>query len=93
MVVIRHVVMMVTANALHHSRVKSKSLMLLYIRDNQQETKGMFTWRRASSLSSPTKRAEFYHAFTWEKPDLLPGLARLAESPGLTTFIVVCTKL
>ena len=25
--------------------------------------------------------------FTWEKPALLPGLARLAESPGLTTFI------
>ena len=25
--------------------------------------------------------------FTWEKLALLPGLARLAESPGLTTFI------
>ena len=24
---------------------------------------------------------------TWEKPALLPGLARLVESPGLTTFI------
>ena len=26
-------------------------------------------------------------AFTWEKPDRLGGLARLAESPWLTTFI------
>ena len=37
--------------------------------------------------ASPTKRAGFHLAFTWEKPALLPGLARLAESPGLTTFI------
>ena len=36
---------------------------------------------------SPGKRAGFHLAFTWEKPALLPGLARLAESPGLTTFI------
>ena len=49
------------------------------------------TWRRASPLTratcSPTKRARFHLAFTWRKPALLPGLARLAESPGLTTFI------
>ena len=31
--------------------------------------------------------AGFHRAFTWGKPILLPGLARLAESPGLTTFI------
>ena len=38
--------------------------------------------------ASPTKRAGFHLAFTWEKPGLLlPRLARLAESPGLTTFI------
>ena len=50
--------------------------------------KGVFTCRRASPLgrASPTKKAEFPPAFTWEKPVLLPGLARLAESPGLTTF-------
>ena len=49
----------------------------------------VFTWRRASPLdtASPSKRAGFHLAFTWEKPALLPGLARLAESPGLTTFI------
>ena len=35
----------------------------------------MFIWRRAS----PSKRAGFNPAFTW--------LVRLAESPGLTTFI------
>ena len=28
----------------------------------------------------------FHLAFTWKKPALLPGLAHLAESPGLTTF-------
>ena len=59
--------------------------------------KGVFTWRRTSFLgrANPTKRAGFHLAFTWEKPALLPekpallpGLARLAESPGLTTFIV-----
>ena len=33
------------------------------------------------------KRVGFHLAFTWEKLALLPGLARLAESPGLTTFI------
>ena len=51
--------------------------------------KGVFTWRRASPLgrASPTKRTGFHLAFTWEKPALLPGLARLAESPGLTTFV------
>ena len=50
--------------------------------------KGVFTWRRASPLgrASPSKRAVFHLAFTWEKPVLLPGLTRLAESPGLTTF-------
>ena len=41
------------------------------------------SWCRASA----SKRAGFNIAFTWEKPALLPGLARLAESPGLTTFI------
>ena len=48
--------------------------------------KGVFTWRRTSSLgraslgrASPTKRAGFHLAFPWEKPALLPGL---------TTFIV-----
>ena len=46
-------------------------------------SQGVFTWRRAS----PTKRAGFHLAFTWEKLALLPGLARLAESLGLTTFI------
>ena len=29
----------------------------------------------------------FHLAFTWEKPALLPGLARLTESPGLITLI------
>ena len=29
----------------------------------------------------------FHLAFTWEKPALLPGLAALAESSGLTTYI------
>ena len=38
-------------------------------------------------MASPTKRAGFHPAFTWEKPALLLGLARLAESPWLTTFI------
>ena len=49
----------------------------------------MFTWRRASLLGrgSPSKRAGFHLAFTWEKPALLPGMARLVKSPGLTTFI------
>ena len=37
--------------------------------------------------SPSTKRAGFHVAFTWEKPATLPGLARLAGSPGLTTFI------
>ena len=43
---------------------------------------------KASPLgrASPTKRAGFHLAFTWEKLALLPGLARLAKSPGLTTF-------
>ena len=52
-------------------------------------TKGVFTGRKASPLgrASPTKRAGFHLAFTWEKLALLPGLARLAEPPGLTTFI------
>ena len=40
-----------------------------------------------SGRASTTKRAGFHLAFTWEKPALLPGLARLAESPWLTTFI------
>ena len=49
---------------------------------------------------SPTKRAGFHVAFTWEKPALLPELARLAESPRLTTFIfprnpesVICVQV
>ena len=33
------------------------------------------------------QRAGFHLALTWEKPALLPGLAILAELPGLTTFI------
>ena len=43
----------------------------------------------ASALgrASPTKRAGFHLAFTWEKAAFLLGLARLAESPGLATFI------
>ena len=51
---------------------------------------GVFIWRRRVShfgRASPSKRAGFHLAFTWEKPALLPGLARLAESPGLTTSI------
>ena len=45
--------------------------------------------KRASPLgrASPSKRAGFHLAFTWEKPALPPGLARLAESPGLIIFI------
>ena len=48
--------------------------------------KGVFIWRRASPLgrTSPSKRDGFHPTFTWEKPALLPGLACLAESPGLT---------
>ena len=38
-------------------------------------------------MASPTKRTGFHLAFTWVKPALQPGLARLAESPGLTTYI------
>ena len=30
---------------------------------------------------------DFTSRLYWEKSALLPGLARLAESPGLTTFI------
>ena len=37
--------------------------------------------------ASPSERAGFHPAFTWGKPALLPWLACLAESPGLTTFI------
>ena len=46
-------------------------------------------WRRANPLgrASPGKMAGFHLAFTWEKPARVGGLARLAESPGLTTFI------
>ena len=63
-----------------------KDFPLLYIVSNVMQvcsTKGVFTWRRASPLgrASPTKRAGFHLAFTWEKQALLPGLARLAESP------------
>ena len=56
---------------------------------NIKRSKGVFIWRRASPLgrASPSKRAGFHLAFTWEKPALLPGLACLAESPRLTTFI------
>ena len=52
-------------------------------------TKGVFICRRASPFGRAihSKRARFHLAFTWEKPALLPGLVRLAESPGLTTFI------
>ena len=45
----------------------------------------VFTRRKASPR--PTKRDGFHLAFTWEKLALLPGLARLAEPLGLTTFI------
>ena len=38
--------------------------------------------------ASPSKRAGFHLAFTWEKPAVLPGLACLLESPGPTTFIL-----
>ena len=53
-------------------------------------TKGVFIWRRASPLdrASRSKRAGFHLTFTWEKQALLPGLTRLAESLGLTTFIL-----
>ena len=44
-------------------------------------------WASPLGRTSPTKRAGFHLAFTWEKLAPLPGLARLAESPGLTTFI------
>ena len=37
--------------------------------------------------ASPSKKVGFHLAFTWEKPALLPGLVRLAESLGLTIFI------
>ena len=52
-------------------------------------TKRVFIWRTVSPFgrASHTKRAGFHLAFTWEKPALLPGLARLAESPELTKFI------
>ena len=38
---------------------------------NTMYSKGVFTRRRAS----PSKRAGFHLAFTWEKPALLPGLS------------------
>ena len=41
---------------------------------------------------SPSKRAGFCLAFTWEKPALLPGLARLAESHGANNYINFPTK-
>ena len=50
----------------------------------------MFTWRTGCLLgrASPSKRAGFHLAFTWENPVLLlPELARFVETPGLTTFI------
>ena len=51
-------------------------------------------WRMASPLgrTSPSKRARFHLAFTWEKSALLPGLARLAESPPRANYIYFPTK-
>ena len=52
-------------------------------------TKRVFIWRagRPIGRASPTKRTGFHLAFSWEKPALLPGLASLTESPGLTKSI------
>ena len=49
----------------------------------------MFIYRRAIPLgtASPSKRAGFHLAFTWEKLALLAGLVRLAESPELTLHL------
>ena len=57
-------------------------------------TEGVFIWRRDNPLdrTSFSKRARFRLAFTLEKPAFLPGLARLAESPRLTTFQYFPTK-
>ena len=49
-------------------------------------------WKRINDknlnkLSKLRSMSSNHLPFTWEKPAPLPGLARLAESPGLTTFI------
>ena len=45
------------------------------------------SWLLIIGRASPSERAGFHPAFKWEKPALLPGLACLAKSPRLTTFI------
>ena len=57
---------------------------------DSMQTKGVFIWRKASPLgrASPSKKAGFHLAFTWKKPALLPGLARLAELPGFKLHLV-----
>ena len=49
----------------------------------------MFILTSTLTRASPSKSAGFHLAFILEKPALLPEMARLAESPGITTFIFV----
>ena len=42
--------------------------------------------------ASHIKRSKFHLVFTWEKPAVLPRLARLAQSLGLTSYIHFPTK-
>ena len=74
-------------------RIKCRFKMLCYKEDVGKDTlRGCLHGEGQGQpyplgTASPTKRAGFHLAFTWEKLALLPGLARLAKSPGLTTLI------